>query len=53
MTISRTAFYKWLKAFAIFQTGLEPMEDRDMNGKWMIIYTDKNKKVKPKDELEF
>ena len=53
MTISRTAFYKWLKAFAIFITGIEPMEDRDMNGKWMIIYTDKNIKVKPTDELEF
>ena len=53
MTISRTAFYKWLRSFALYKTGITPTEDRDMNGKWMIINTDKNNIVKPKNEFEF
>ena len=53
MTISRTAFYKWVRSFALYKTGITPTEDRDMNGKWMIIHTDKNNIVKPKNELDF
>jgi hypothetical protein len=37
MTISRTRFYKWLKAYAIHKTNITPEEGRDRNGKWMII----------------
>jgi hypothetical protein len=53
LTISRIGFYKWLKAFALYKTGIEPTEDRDLNGLWMVIHTDKNNIVKPKNELDF
>ena len=41
MTISRTKFYKWLYAYAIFKEGVPPLEGRDPNGRWMIIQTKK------------
>ena len=53
MTISRTLFYNWLKAFAVFRTGQEPSVGRDMNGKWIIINTDPNTPIKKLNELEF
>ena len=37
MTISRTRFYKWVIAFALFKEGLTPEEGRDMNGRWVRI----------------
>ena len=37
MTISRTKFYKWLVAYAIYKEGLMPEEDRDHIGRWIII----------------
>jgi hypothetical protein len=37
MTISRTRFYKWLVAYALYTTGLQPQEGRDPSGRWMII----------------
>ena len=37
MTISRTRFYKWLIAYAIFKEGTMPEEGRDQSGRWMII----------------
>ena len=37
MTISRTKFYKWLIAYAIYKEGLMPEEDRDHIGRWIII----------------
>ena len=37
MTISRTRFYKWLVAYALYTTGLQPKEGRDPSGRWMII----------------
>jgi hypothetical protein len=37
MTISRTKFYKWLVAYAIFKEGIMPDEDRDHIGRWIII----------------
>lgn len=37
MTISRTRFYKWLKAYAMFKTGKTPDEGKDMKGRWIII----------------
>lgn len=37
MTISRTKFYKWLYAYAIFKEGVPPEEGRDINGRWMMI----------------
>jgi hypothetical protein len=37
MTISRTRFYKWLIAYAIYKEGLMPDEDRDHIGRWIII----------------
>ena len=39
MTISRTAFYKWLVAYAKFSTGQAPEEGRDMQGRWFRIIT--------------
>jgi hypothetical protein len=37
MTISRTKFYKWLIAYAIYKEGIMPEEDRDHIGRWIII----------------
>lgn len=37
MTISRTKFYKWLVAYAIYKEGIMPDEDRDHIGRWIII----------------
>jgi hypothetical protein len=37
MTISRTKFYKWLIAYAIYKEGLMPEEDRDHIGRWIVI----------------
>ena len=37
MTISRTKFYKWLVAYAIFKEGIQPDEGRDQMGRWIII----------------
>ena len=37
MTISRTKFYKWLVAYAIFKEGVAPEEGRDAHGRWMRI----------------
>ena len=45
MTVSRTKFYKWLISFSIYKVGVMPQEDRDQQGRWIII------KSKP-EELE-
>ena len=37
MSISRTKFYKWLIAYAIYKEGTMPEEDRDQQGRWIII----------------
>ena len=37
MTISRTRFYKWLTAYAVFTTGVSPEEGRDPSGRWLRI----------------
>jgi hypothetical protein len=37
MTISRTKFYKWLVAYAVYKEGVVPEEDRDHVGRWIII----------------
>jgi hypothetical protein len=37
MTISRTKFYKWLVAYAIYKEGVMPEQDRDHIGRWIII----------------
>lgn len=37
MTISRTKFYKWIKAYALFRTDKTPEEGKDMRGRWIII----------------
>jgi hypothetical protein len=39
MTISRTKFYKWLVAYALFKEGIMPDEGRDQLGRWIIIRT--------------
>ena len=46
MSISRTKFYKWLIAYAIYKEGTMPEEDRDQQGRWIII------KSKKEDESE-
>tara|TARA_R110000803_G_scaffold56959_3_gene114677 strand:+ start:14098 stop:16521 length:2424 start_codon:yes stop_codon:yes gene_type:complete len=37
MTISRTKFYKWLVAYSLYTTNLQPEEGRDPLGRWMRI----------------
>ena len=37
MSVSRTKFYKWLIAFGIYKVGSMPQEDRDQQGRWIII----------------
>ena len=37
MSISRTKFYKWLIAYAVYKEGTMPEEDRDQIGRWIII----------------
>jgi len=39
MTISRTKFYKWLVAYAMFKEGVMPEEGRDQQGRWIILKT--------------
>ena len=41
MTISRTRFYKWLTAYAVFKEGIMPDEGRDQMGRWIIITKNK------------
>jgi hypothetical protein len=45
MTISRTRFYKWLVAYALFVTGVQPEEGRDPQGRWL--------RIKPKPKAEY
>lgn len=35
MTISRTRFYRWINAYAIFKYGVAPEEGRDMSSRWL------------------
>jgi len=37
MSVSRTKFYKWLIAYGIYKEGVMPQEDRDQQGRWIII----------------
>jgi hypothetical protein len=37
MSISRTKFYKWLISYGIYKEGTMPQEDRDQQGRWIII----------------
>lgn len=37
MSISRTKFYKWLISYATYKEGTVPEEDRDHQGRWIII----------------
>jgi hypothetical protein len=41
MSISRTKFYKWLIAYAMYKEGTMPEEDRDQQGRWIIIKSKK------------
>jgi hypothetical protein len=50
MTISRTRFYKWIEAYAVFRTGTEPIKSRDMQGKWIKMVNEDGKK-KEEDSL--
>ena len=44
MTISRQVFYKWLYAFAEYQTGNPPNEGKDMTGRWIeLVETEQQK----------
>jgi hypothetical protein len=47
MTISRTKFYKWLIAYAIYKEGTMPEEDRDQQGRWIIIRSKKTTNEEP------
>lgn len=37
MTVSRTKFYKWLVSYAMYKENTMPEEDRDQQGRWIII----------------
>jgi hypothetical protein len=39
MTVSRTKFYKWLVSYAMYKENIMPEEDRDQQGRWIIIKT--------------
>jgi hypothetical protein len=41
MSISRTKFYRWLVSYAIYKEGTMPEEDRDQQGRWIIIKSKK------------
>lgn len=49
-TVSRTEFYRWLNYFALFKTGEQPTDGRDLNGRWIIFSTKKNKKPLDNDD---
>ena len=38
-SIALNKFYRWLRAFAIYKTGLEPTEGRDHDGRYIIFNT--------------
>jgi hypothetical protein len=42
MSISRTKFYRWLVSYAIYKEGTFPEEDRDQQGRWIIIKSKKD-----------
>ena len=44
MTISRIRFNKWVAAYAIYKSGVQPQEGRDASGKWM--------RIKKEDEIK-
>ena len=37
MTVSRSRFYKWLNAYCVYTTGVQPEEGRDPSGRWLRI----------------
>jgi hypothetical protein len=47
MSVSRTKFYKWLIAYAIYKEGTMPEEDRDQQGRWIIIRSKKSVNDEP------
>jgi len=51
MTISRTRFYKWLNSYALFKEGVPPEEGRDMDGRWMVIKSNKDIQPDLEDDL--
>jgi hypothetical protein len=46
MTISRNTFYKWLIAYGVYKTGVNPLEGRDGQGRW-IRFVDPSQEIKP------
>ena len=44
LTISRQRFYKWVYAYAVFKTGLKPIEGKNEIGKWI--------EMREKDEID-
>lgn len=42
MSISRTKFYKWLISYSLYKEGTMPQEDRDQQGRWIIIKSKNN-----------
>ena len=51
--LSRTEFYKWLKSYAMYTQGVEPILDRDSVGKYIIIKVKPTKKEAAQSTLEF
>jgi hypothetical protein len=51
MTISRTRFYKWVISYAIFRTDHEPLQGRDMQGKWIKIVNQDGKKKEEQPQV--
>ena len=37
LTISRTVFYRWIKEYGLYITGIEPEKGKDNYGQWIII----------------
>jgi len=37
LSISRTVFYRWIKAYGMYMTGKEPEKGKDNYGQWIIL----------------
>ena len=50
-TISRTAFYKWLKYFGDFDSSIEIIEGRSNQGRWITFSNKKDETTKDEDTV--
>ena len=51
--LSMSKFNKWLIKYAYYTQEVQPLDDRDSTGKWIIIKEKIEEKQEPQQELEF